>query len=97
MSDETKPSQTLIADLHIGNAPRVVAHMMKVPSCIVITRDADGVVSMAAHGTNHANANEMLSIGIYSNLSQHYDEIRNGGAGAEARERQAEIDHANHR
>lgn len=85
----------LTPDLHMGNAPRFIAHMMKKSACIVITRDEDGVISMSAHGANHAVANEMLSVGIYSNLSQHYEAVRNGDAGAEAKEMQGEVDHAN--
>lgn len=93
MSDQKE--KTLITDLHMTNAPKIVAHMMKKSACIVLTRDDDGVISMSAHGANHAVANEMLSVGIYSNLSQHYEAVRNGDAGAEAKEMQGEVDHAN--
>jgi len=92
MSDQ---KEVVIKDLHLGNASRIVAHMMKQPGCIVIVRDEHGVVSTSSHGVNHAVANEMLSIGIYSNLAQHYEAIRDGQAGAEAKEMQQEIDHRN--
>jgi len=92
MSDQ---KTTLVKDLHLGNVSRIVAHMMKQPACIVLVRDEHGVISMSSHGVNHAVANEMLSVGIYSNLSQHYEAIRDGQAGAEAKEMQQEIDHRN--
>lgn len=87
---EKKPA----IDLHMGNAPQFLAFALKQPTVIVITRDADGVISMASNGVTHAVANEMLSVGIYSNLDQHYQQIREGMAGAEAKEKQAEIDNA---
>lgn len=91
MPDQKKPA----IDLHMGNAPQFMAFALKKPDVIVITRDEDGVISMSSNGINHATANEMLSVGIYSNLDQHYQRIREGVAGAEAKEKQAEIDHSN--
>lgn len=91
MPDQKKPA----IDLHMGNAPAFLAFALKQPSVIIITRDAEGVVSMSSNGVQHAVANEMLSVGIYSNLDQHYQQIREGVAGAEAKEKQAEIDHSN--
>lgn len=91
MPDQKKPA----IDLHMGNAPAFLAFALKQPTVIVITRDAEGVISMASNDVSHAVANEMLSVGIYSNLDQHYQQIRNGIAGAEAKEKQAEIDHSN--
>lgn len=90
MPDQNKPA----IDLHMGNAPAFLEFALKQPSVIVITRDAEGVVSMSSNGVRHAIANEMLSVGIYSNLDQHYQQIREGMAGAEAKEKQAEIDHS---
>lgn len=89
------PDQKPAIDLHMGNAPQFLAFALKQPSVLVITRDAEGVISMSSNGVQHAVANEMLSVGIYSNLDQHYQQIRNGMAGAEAKEKQAEIDHSN--
>jgi hypothetical protein len=91
MPDQKKPA----IDLHMDNAPQFLAFALKQPSVIVITRDADGVASMSSNGVRHAIANEMLSVGIYSNLDQHYQQIRDGAAGTAAKEKQAEIDHSN--
>ena len=88
---ENKPA----IDLHIGNVTHFVAHALKKPDVLVITRDEDGVITVSSNGTNHATANEMLSVSIYSNLDQHYQQIREGTAGAEAKEKQAEVDHSN--
>ncbi|GAB3249153.1 hypothetical protein [Chitinimonas naiadis] len=93
MSDQEAPPKKL--DLHIGNIPHFVAHALQVPRALVITQDADGVISMASNGVNHAVANEMLSVGIYSNLDQHYSALRDGLGGQELREQQQAVDALN--
>lgn len=89
------PSPELIAgtpDLHMGNVAPFLCKKLAVPGCIVLLSNEDGTVALSAHGVNHARANEMLSIGIHINLSQHYDAVRAGHAGPEAAELQHLID-----
>lgn len=79
-------------DLHLGNIAPAVCHKLGVPGCLVIVMHEDGTVGMSGHGINHAKANELLSVGIHLNLSQHDDMVRAGMAGQEAREIQQAID-----
>lgn len=88
----SEPVNPAIPDLHAGNITPFVAHQLKIPGCIVLVSNEDGTIGLTAHGVNHARANEMLSVGIFMNLSQHYDAIRAGHAGAEAAEHQRELD-----
>ena len=85
-----------LRELHMGNAPRVVATMMKMPRCIVIVQDDAGVIQMNQFGINDAaRANEMLSVAIYCNLDQHYAALRDGAGGEEAQEKQRKLDEKN--
>ena len=68
-------------DLHAGNVAQFVAHRVAAPGSIVLISNADGTVQLCSHGVNHARANEMLSVGIFINLDQHYSAVRDGGAG----------------
>lgn len=72
-----------------------VAELLDIPGCLILESNADGTIGMTAHGINHARANEMLSVGIHMNLSQHYAAIRDGAAGPGAKELQREIDISN--
>lgn len=81
-----------LPDLHIGNVAPLVSKKLSVPGCIVILSNADGTIGMTADGVNHFRANEMLSVGIHINLSQHDDLVRAGAAGSEAQERQQDLD-----
>lgn len=85
MSDPTRPDQG-IPDLHAGNIAQFAAHRLKVPGVIVLVSNEDGTIGMSAAGVNHARANEMFSVGIYMNLDQHYQLVREGVAGSEARD-----------
>ena len=91
MSDPNSPDQGT-PDLHMGNIAQFAAHRLKVPGVIVLVSNEDGTIGMSAAGVNHARANEMFSVGIYMNLDQHYQLIREGAAGSEAREHIRELD-----
>lgn len=92
MSDPNSPDQG-IPDLHGGNIAPFAAHRLKVPGVIVLISNEDGTIGMSAHGVNHSRANEMLSVGIYMNLEQHYNLVRQGAAGNDAAEHIRELDH----
>ena len=95
MSDQSKEAKAPI-DLHLGNTPAFVAFALKKPKCIVLTQDESGVISMNCHGVEStAVLNEMLSVGIYTALRAHYEDMRNGIGGEELQERQAKIDESN--
>lgn len=85
MSDPTRPDQGT-PDLHMGNIAQFAAHRLKVPGVIVLVSNEDGTIGMSAAGVNHARSCEMLSVGTYMTLDQHYQLIREGAAGSEARE-----------
>lgn len=82
-----------VPDLHFGNIAPFITKRLAVPGVIVLVSNEDGTIGMTGHGINHARANEMLSVGIHLNLSQHYNAIRAGAAGAEAQEHLAALDH----
>lgn len=94
MSEPTTPAAV---DLHHGNVARVAAHQLGGNGAVVLLSMPDGTVQVLAHGVDHSRANEMLSIGIYVNLDQHYQAIRQGVAGQDAAEHQQHIDHINNR
>lgn len=82
-------------DLHAGNVAPFVAHKLAAPGAIVLISNADGTVQLCSHGVNHARANEMLSVGIFINLDQHYSAVRDGGAGPEAAAQMQALDALN--
>lgn len=79
-------------DLHPGNVAPFLAKKLAVSGVIVLLSNEDGTVQLVAHGVNHARANEMLSVGIYVNLDQHYDAVRAGLAGEGAAAQQQALD-----
>lgn len=81
-----------IPDLHFGNAPQFLAKRLAVPGVLILVLNDDGTVGLNGHGVNHAKANEMLSLGIHMNLTQHDDFVRKGHAGKEAAEHIRELD-----
>lgn len=91
MSDPNSPIQG-IQTIHGGNIAPFAAEQLKVPGVIVLISNEDGTIGMSAHGVNHSRANEMLSVGIYMNLEQHYDLVRLGAAGQEAANHIHELD-----
>lgn len=91
MSDPNSPDKG-IPDLHGGNIAQFAKHHLKVPGVIVLISNEDGTIGMSAAGVNHARANEMFSVGIYMNLDQHYQLIRQGAAGQEARDHLEALD-----
>ena len=94
MSDQ--PQEKPQIDLHPGNAPGFLCFALKKPKCIVLTQDKDGVIQMTHHGVQDtATLNEMLSVGIYSALREHYEHMRIGVGGDELQERQSKIDEMN--
>jgi hypothetical protein len=78
-----------IAPLNHETAPQFVCDQLGVPGCIILISCADGSIGLSAHGVNHARANELLSVGIHINLTQH-DQLVRAGAAGEAAQRQAE-------
>lgn len=81
-----------VPDLHMGNIAPFTAKKLAVPGVLILISNEDGTIGMTAHGLNHARANEMLSVGIFMNLEQHYAAIREGHAGGEAREHMEALD-----
>ncbi|WP_435607709.1 hypothetical protein [Pseudomonas knackmussii] len=75
--------------------PKLLSNETGIPGVICLFRDADGTVSFAGHGVNNSEANEMLSIGIFINLDQHYRNVEAGMAGPEAQRRNEEIKQLN--
>lgn len=80
-----------LPDLHLGNVAPAICHKLKVPGCMVLLMGTDGTISMAGYGMNHAKANELLSVGIHLNLSQHDELVRAGAAGPAAQKIAEEI------
>jgi hypothetical protein len=79
-------------DLHPNNVAPFLAKKLAAPGVIVLLSHSDGTVQLVAHGVNHARANEMLSVGIYVNLDQHYDAVCAGLAGEGAAAQQQALD-----
>lgn len=75
--------------------PAAICEANGLSGAILLTRDAQGTVQFCGHGVNNAVANEMLSIGIYCNLDQHYRSVEQGMAGAEAQHIAEEIKQRN--
>lgn len=75
--------------------PAAICEANGLTGAILLTRDADGAVQFCGHGVNNAVANEMLSIGIFCNLDQHYRGVEQGLAGEEAQRRAKEIKQRN--
>lgn len=92
MSDQTAPRAPQLHDY-----PRLISQESGVPGVIVLARHADGTIHFAGYGINNAQANEMLSVGIYVNLNQHYRNVEAGLAGEEAQRRAAELNRINER
>lgn len=92
MSDPNSPKPG-IPDLHGGNIAPFAAHQLKVPGVIVLISNEDGSVGMSSVGVNHMRACEMLSVGTYMTLDQHYKLIREGAAGQDARDHIEALDH----
>ena len=68
----------------LDKLPAAICEANNLSGVIILARDAQGTVQFCGHGVNISVANEMLSIGIYCNLSQHYEHVEQGLAGAEA-------------
>lgn len=92
---EPKSPVTGGPDLHMGNVAQFVAHKLRVSGVLILVSQDDGTIGLTAAGINHARGNEMLSVGIYMNLDQHYALLRAGAAGPEVREHIEELDHVN--
>ena len=58
---------------------------------VIVLMLPDGSIYFSGHGVNHKTANEMLSLGIHANLSQHDQLVLAGGAGAKAQESASQI------
>lgn len=57
--------------LTLENAGHQVADALKAKGCIILLQNDNGTVSMTSSGMNHIQANDLLSMGIHLNLSQH--------------------------
>ena len=64
-------------------APRICA-LLKVKGCVVLTLNEDDTIGMTSAGVNHSKANELLSVGIHINLTEHDEKVRAGAAGPKA-------------
>jgi len=51
---------------------------------VILLLSPNGAIYFSGHGVNHKQANEMLSLGIHANLTQHDKLVLAGGAGQEA-------------
>ncbi|WP_137010140.1 hypothetical protein [Aquitalea aquatilis] len=87
------PNPSLLQDLE--RLPAAICEANGLTGAILLIRDAQGTVQFCGHGVNNAIANEMLSIGIYCNLDQHYRSVEQGLAGAEAQRIAEEIKQRN--
>lgn len=79
----------------ISDLPKEICKANNLSGVIILTRDAQGTVQFTGHGVNNAVANEMLSIGIYCNLDQHYKYVEQGLAGDEAQRIAQQIKQSN--
>lgn len=79
----------------IEQLPAAICEANNLSGVILLTRDAQGTVQFCGHGVNNAIANEMLSIGIYCNLDQHYRSVEQGLAGDDAQRIAKEIKQRN--
>ncbi|KAF1009494.1 MAG: hypothetical protein GAK28_00132 [Luteibacter sp.] len=78
--------------LTLNTAPKAICDQIGVPGCIVLIANVDGSIGFSAHGVSPIKANELLSVGIHINLSQHDQMVRDGAAGEYAQSVQASID-----
>jgi hypothetical protein len=70
--------------LDFSSAAQYVCEKLGVSGCVLVTSHPDGSVGFMGHGVNHAKANELLSVGIHINLTQHDQMVRDGAAGEDA-------------
>lgn len=77
--------------LEFSSVAQLVCERLGIPGCMIVTNHPDGSIGYAGHGVNHAKANELLSVGIHINLTQHDDLVRQGAAGEQARQKAEEI------
>lgn len=68
----------------IGDLTGELCDRLQVAGVIVVTREYDGKIGMASRGLNHMKANELLSVAIHLNLSDHDRHVLAGAAGPEA-------------
>lgn len=86
MADTTAETPVSSPNLTLNNIGQFVCDTLQVPGCIVLTSNSDGTIGFTGSGVNNIRANEMLSVGIHINLSQHDARVLAGLAGKEARE-----------
>ena len=63
---------------------------------LILCRCDDGSIVLVGSGANHHKANEMLSVGIHINLSQHDKLVIAGDAGQDAQQTAQEIERMSH-
>lgn len=80
----------------LAAVPAKICEESGAAACIVLVSDERGVTTLAMHGVNHAQANDMLSLGIHMNLTQHDELILAGAAGKEAQELAASLKEPSH-
>lgn len=74
------------------NSARSLAWALASKGAIVLVKDQDGRVGLVTHGFDtHAEVNELLTVGIHLNLTQHDQQVAQGAAGNEAQQRAATI------
>ena len=72
--------------LNLNNIAQFVCDALQVPGCIVLVSNEDNTIGFTGGGITNARANEMLSVGIHINLTQHDANVLAGRAGKEAQE-----------
>lgn len=89
---EHKLRKIAFDEITLTNAAQVLTDALKAQGCIVLMLNDNGSIGMSSTGINHYKANELLSVGIHINLSQHDDAVREGAAGEVAQGIQRGID-----
>lgn len=89
---EHKLRKIAFDEITLANAAQIIAEALKSKGCIVLIANDDGTIGMTSTGINHYKANELLSVGIHINLSQHDEAVGQGAAGEIAQRTQRSLD-----
>jgi hypothetical protein len=88
---EHKLRKVALDEITLNNAADLIAEALKAKGCIVLVLNDDRTIGMTSSGINHYKANELLSVGIHINLSQHDEAVAKGEAGEAAQRTQLSI------
>lgn len=89
---EHKLRKIALDEITLGNAGAIVAEALKAKGCIVLILNENKTIGMTSYGVTHHTANELLSVGIHINLSQHDEAVSRGEAGAVPQEIQRSLE-----